>query len=82
MKISVLCPGPVSTEFDQRAGVSFSLPALQSQAVAEYAVTRMLQGKLLIIPGAGMKTVHVLQRLAPDKLLARICWHVQRRKQG
>ena len=82
VKISVLCPGPVSTEFDQRAGVSFSLPAIQSQAVAEYAVTRMLQGKLLIIPGAGMKTVHVLQRLAPDKLLARICWHVQRRKQG
>ena len=82
VKISVLCPGPVRTEFDQRAGVTFSVPGLQSRAVAEYAVTRMFQGRLLIIPGAGMKTVHVLQRLVPDKLLARACWHVQRRKRG
>ena len=82
VKVSVLCPGPVRTEFDQVAGVSFSVPGLQSQAVAEYAVTRMLQGRLLILPGAGTKAVHVLQRLVPDKLLARACWHVQRRKQG
>ena len=82
VKVSVLCPGPVRTEFDQVAGVSFSVPGLQSQAVAEYAVTRMLQGRLLIMPGAGTKAVHVLQRLVPDKLLARACWHVQRRKQG
>ena len=82
VKVSVLCPGPVCTEFDQVAGVSFSVPGLQSQAVAEYAVTRMLQGRLLILPGAGTKAVHVLQRLVPDKLLARACWHVQRRKQG
>ena len=82
VKVSVLCPGPVHTEFDQVAGVSFSVPGLQSQAVAEYAVTRMLQGRLLILPGAGTKAVHILQRLVPDKLLARACWHVQRRKQG
>ena len=82
VKVSVLCPGPVRTEFDQVAGVSFSVSGLQSQAVAEYAVTRMLQGRLLILPGAGTKAVHVLQRVVPDKLLARACWHVQRRKQG
>ena len=82
VKVSVLCPGPVRTEFDQVAGVSFSVPGLQSQAVAEYAVTRMLQGRLLILPGAGTKAVHILQRVVPDKLLARACWHVQRRKQG
>lgn len=78
--MSILCPGPVRTEFDEVADVRFSAPGLDSAWVAEYAVERMLRGKLLIIPGTYMKAAHVLQRLAPDQLLSRICWHVQRRK--
>lgn len=78
--ISVLCPGPVDTEFDQVADVRFSSPALSSAYVAEYAIRETLKGRLLLIPGAQMKTVHLAQRLVPDKLLARICWHVQKRK--
>ena len=82
VKVSVLCPGPVRTEFDQKAGVTFSAPGLRSQAVAEYAVTRMLQGQLLILPGAGAKAACLGRHLLPDKLLARACWHIQRRKRG
>ena len=78
--ISVLCPGPVDTEFDQVADVRFSSPALSSSYVAEYAIRETLKGRLLLIPGAQMKTVRLAQRLVPDKLLARICWHVQKRK--
>lgn len=78
--ISVLCPGPVATEFDQVADVRFSTPSLSSGYVAEYAVRGMLRGKLLLIPGLQMKALHAAQRLVPDKLLARICWNVQRRK--
>lgn len=80
VKISILCPGPVHTEFDEVADVRFSSPGLSSAFVAEYAVVRMFRGKLLIIPGAGMKLAHAAQRLVPDKVLARICWHVQKRK--
>lgn len=80
--VSVLCPGPVSTEFDQVADVRFSTPALSSSYVAEYAVRQTLEGRLLIIPGAQMKLLRLAQRLAPDKLLARVCWHVQHRKGG
>lgn len=80
VKISVLCPGPVCTEFDEVADVRFSTPSLSSSWVAEYAVWNMLRGKLLIIPGFQMKFVHAAQRLVPDGVLARICWNIQRRK--
>ena len=80
VKISILCPGPVRTEFDQVANVSFSSPSLDSRSVAEYAVRQTLQGKLLIIPGKQMKFLHTAARLVPDKALARLVWHVQKRK--
>ena len=82
VRISVLCPGPVQTEFDQVADVCFSAPSLSSWRVAECAVNGMFRGKSVIVPGARMKAVRLVQRLVPDRLLARICWHVQRKKSG
>ena len=82
VRISVLCPGPVQTEFDQVANVCFSAPSLSSRRVAECAVNDMFRGKPVIVPGARMKAVRLAQRLVPDRLLARICWHVQRKKSG
>ena len=82
VRISVLCPGPVQTEFDQVAEVCFSAPSLSSRRVAECAVNGMFRGKPVIVPGARMKAVRLAQRLVPDRLLARICWHVQRKKSG
>ena len=82
VRISVLCPGPVQTEFDQVADVCFSAPSLSSRRVAECAVNGMFRGKSVIVPGARMKAVRLVQRLVPDRLLARICWHVQRKKSG
>ena len=80
--ISVLCPGPVPTEFDQVADVRFSIPGSDCKAVARLAVEGTLQGKLLILPGVRMKAVHFFQRFVPDKVLSRLCWRVQRRKGG
>lgn len=82
VKISVLCPGPVDTEFDQVARVRFSRPGLDSRRVAAYGVEKMLAGKRIVIPGLSSRLVHVGRRLVPGQLLARCCWHVQRRKQG
>ena len=82
VKISVLCPGPVRTEFNDVAGVRFSIRGLPSPSVAEYAIDRMLRGRLVIVPGLDMKLAHLGAHLAPDQLLLRICWHMQKRKQG
>ena len=80
--ISILCPGPVPTEFDQVADVRFSIPGTDSASVARLAVAGTLRGQFLILPGARMKAVHFFQRFVPDKILARLCWEVQRRKSG
>lgn len=80
VSISVLCPGPVRTHFDERAGVRFSMKGLSSQYVAHYAITQMFLKKLVIIPGLQMKTVRFLERFVPEKALIQIVFHIQHRK--
>lgn len=82
VSVSVLCPGPVRTEFDSTANVKFSVKGLESQYVARYAIEKALKRKLVIVPGAMMKAAHALERLVPDKLLLRITYHMQKRKEG
>ena len=80
VSISILCPGPVNTEFNQTAGVRFSVPGLRSYPVARYAIEQMFRRRLIIIPGPLMKLAHVLTPLVPERLLVRIAYHLQHRK--
>lgn len=80
VKISILCPGPVGTEFGSVANVSFSMKGLNSMDVARYAVKKTLAGKLIIVPGLMMKTALFLRHFLSDKLLARAVYHIQKRK--
>ena len=78
--ISVLCPGPVKTNFDDVAGVKFSLKGMDSDYVAKYAIDNMLRNKFIIIPGFGIKMLRVMSKLVPDSLMVRIVYNSQRRK--
>lgn len=78
--ISCLCPGPVSTEFNEVAGAKFSLKSRTSAQVAKHAVEQTLAGKLLIIPGASIKLTVFASRFAPSKPLLRIVRNMQERK--
>lgn len=80
--ISCLCPGPVDTEFNQRAGVAgFSVKALSSEAVGKQAVRQTLAGKLLILPGMSVKLSAFAARLIPEKPLLRMVHGIQKGKQ-
>ena len=81
VSISVLCPGPVNTEFNRVANVKFAVKALSSEYVAKYAVDKMFQKKLVIIPSFKIKAVKQLTRFGSDKLAARIAHHMQKRKE-
>ena len=48
VKVSVLCPGPVATNFNNVANVHFSIKALSSEYVAKYGIDKALKGKLVI----------------------------------
>ena len=88
VSVSVLCPGPVHTEFERIAKVNFgtgiekggNLVILPSRYVAEYAIKKMFAGKTVIIPGKLMKLAVFCRHFVSDKMLARIVYAIQSRK--
>ena len=79
--ISVLCPGPVDTEFNEVAGVKrFSMPSMSDAYVADYAVDRLIAGDLLIIPGISTKAAVAGSKIAPTKLLLKTVRAMQEQK--
>lgn len=80
VNISVLCPGPVDTEFNKVANVSFGLKSMTSGEVAKYAINKMFKGKLIIIPGLKMKLSIFFMRFIPRKLLLKMAYNLQSKK--
>ena len=78
--VSVLCPGPVDTNFNNVANVNFSVKPLKSTYVAKYAIDKMLEGKLLIIPGLKMKCARFFGKFVPNKLMLKITYNIQKKK--
>lgn len=78
--ISVLCPGPVDTNFNKRAHVKFNLKSLDARYVARYAIDKMFKNKLIIIPGFSMKLGIFFSRFLPTKLLLKISYNIQKIK--
>ena len=78
--ISVLCPGPVATNFNNVAGVKFGVKPLKSTYVAKYAIDQMFKNQMLIIPGFTMKCAKFFGRFVSDKFLLRIAYRIQKKK--
>lgn len=77
VKISVLCPGPVDTNFNKVAGGSFNTKSATSEYVARYAIEKMFKNKLIIIPTLRMKLAIFTTRFIPTKLLLKINYNIQ-----
>jgi len=82
VQVSVLCPGPVDTNFNQEAGVRFRIKSLPSRLVARYAIDKTLKGKKVIIPGIIMKLGKFFSRFIPDFILAKVAYYFQKKKEG
>ncbi len=80
VQISALCPGPVDTEFNSVANVSFSTKPADSKTVAEQAIDGLMAGKLYIIPTVKIKCLKFVKRLLPDKLITHFCYTFQKKK--
>lgn len=80
VKVGILCPGPVDTNFNNVAGVKFTVKPLSSEYVAKYTVDRILKKRFYIVPGMGIKMVRLLSKITPDTVLAKIAYNVQVRK--
>ena len=78
VKISVLCPGPVNTKFNERANVIFSLKGMSSMDLAKYTVKHL--NKFYIIPGLGVKITRFFSHLISNNTMAKFCYNMQKRK--
>lgn len=80
VKISLLCPGPVKTNFNNVANVRFELKSLTSEYVARYTVNKMLKGKFYIVPGITIKLAKFFSKLTPTVILAKCSYYMQKKK--
>lgn len=80
VKVSILCPGPVNTNFNNVANVKFNSKALSSEYVAKYAVDKLLKKKFYIVPGNQIKALRIISKCIPDCILARFAYKVQKQK--
>ena len=80
VQISILCPGPVSTNFNKVANVKFKIREANSMKVAQYAIRKMDQGRFYIVPGIDVKFAKLGAKLLPSPFVSKITYRVQKRK--
>ena len=80
--ISILCPGPVDTNFNKVAGTKFNISSLSSEKVAKIAINKMFKKKLIIVPGLKIKIGLFFQRILSIKFILKISYEIQNKKRG
>jgi uncharacterized protein len=69
VRVTVLCPGPVPSEFQARAGFAPGLDSailnVASRDVAQQGYRGLMANKRAVLPGLGIKVVPLLLRLFP-----------------
>lgn len=81
VKISILCPGPVRTNFNNVANVKFEISSLSSEYVARYTVKKFLKNRFYIVPGFQIKCVKIFSKIVPTPILAKCTYYMQKRKE-
>lgn len=87
IRVSVLCPGPVPTEFAARAGISDrsmapDLLTRTAEYVAEAGYRGLMDGQRTIVPGFINNLVTVLLRFIPRRLLLKVVYSRQSRRRS
>ena len=80
VKLSLLCPGPVNTNFNNVANVKFAVRGLPSEYVAKYAIDKMLNNKFIIIPGVSIKLTKFFAKILPSPIIEEVAYHMQKAK--
>ena len=80
VQISILCPGPVNTNFNNVANVKFHMREANSYSVANFAIKKLFKGKFYIIPGFNVKLGIFFSHIVPSGFVAKITYMVQKRK--
>ena len=82
VQISILCPGPVETNFNKVANVDFHLREANSMDVAKYAIRKLEKGKFYIVPGIDIKISRIGAKILPANIISKFAYMAQKRKLG
>ena len=91
VRVSVLCPGPVPTEFQARAGiprvpfprtgvprvVGSNALTCTAEEVAEAGYEGLMRGRRVVVPGVANKAVTIITRLLPRRFVLEAVAHSQ-----
>jgi uncharacterized protein len=76
VRVTALCPGPVPTEFQTRAGLSLPAAArmleLSAERVAQIGYDAFMAGQRVVVAGIGNRLAVSFMRLVPHALLLRL----------
>lgn len=78
--VSVLCPGPVDTGFNEAAGIKTKASGMKARRLAKLAIRKMYKGDELILPGIVVKVTYVMRKIIPDEILLKIAGRWQEKK--
>lgn len=78
--VAAFCPGPVDTEFDQRAGVRYSLNHISAKECAKAGIVGMFRRQTEIFPITTTKLASRLSKLAPDWITLPVEYFLQNKK--
>lgn len=78
--ISILCPGPVDTNFNNVANVKINIKGLTSEYVAKYTVKKLLKNKFYIVPGFNIRLVKFFSKIVPTSIMAKSAYYMQKKK--
>ena len=82
IRVTALCPGPVPTEFQARAGLDLGSAeralSLSAAEVARRGYRGFIRGRRVVVAGFGNRLVAMLLRFVPHALLLRIADSRQR----
>ncbi len=86
IRVTALCPGPVLTEFQARAGVPGARGpehlTLSAEEVARQGYRGFMDGHRVVVPGFGNRLVTVLSRLLPRRLVLAVMDRRQKARRG
>jgi len=84
VRVTVLCPGPVPSEFQDRAGFAPGLDStilnVSATQVANEAYRGLMANKRMVLPGLGIKLVPLMLRLFPRAFILAAVARFQLRK--
>jgi short-subunit dehydrogenase len=84
VRVTALCPGPVPTEFQARAGLAddekHGLLTVSAARVAEEGYRGLMAGRRVVVPGALNKAVTILVRVLPRSWVMEGVYARQRRR--